>query len=263
MTESTNSTQPTSPTDSIDPTESPDPTQPTQPTDPTDGAALRRLAAERLMRLAHLQGRRRHRGPNRQPWHDPHQGQGRILALLKMKDEMPQPELTFLSGLTRQALAELLAKLERQGLIERSPSPTDRRVMVVRLTDAGRATEQQLTDPAPGDGLFDALTNDEVARLCDYLGRSIAALEQARGQADDHYQARMEERRAALEEVLTQHGIDPQYWPDFMRVGRGGRGFGRGRRHGQADSDGRGRRRGPVSWESPDDKAAPDDGDYR
>ncbi len=134
-------------------------------------AAVRQLA-EIGRALRHLRHAGAPAGP-RAPWHDPSQGQGRLLALLKLQPEITQRELTFLLGMSRQAVAELLAKLEAKGLVEREPSTTDRRVVVVRLTDAGReAAAKQATDGRDSKrDLLDVLTDDEVAQLTDMLGR--------------------------------------------------------------------------------------------
>lgn len=135
----------------------------------------RAQAEERLTYLSMLQFRmmrRRHgdRGPKRDPRH----GQGRVLALLTMKPEITQRELTYLLGMSRQALAELLTKLERQGFIERTPSETDRRVVQVRLTEAGhRAADAAAAPGNEANTLLDCLSDDEVAQFADYLGRII------------------------------------------------------------------------------------------
>ncbi|MDR0284934.1 MAG: MarR family transcriptional regulator, partial [Propionibacteriaceae bacterium] len=101
---------------------------PELPPDEPPATEVRQLAADRLAYLGGLQSQRRLRAAaDRAPWHDPRQGQGRVLALLKLKPEMTQRELTFLTGLTRQSLAELLNKLEAQGLLTREPSTADRR----------------------------------------------------------------------------------------------------------------------------------------
>lgn len=41
------------------------------------------------------------------------------------------------SGLTKQALGELVGELERLGYVERAPDPHDRRAKVIRLTERG------------------------------------------------------------------------------------------------------------------------------
>ena len=96
---------------------------------------------------------------------------------------------------SRQALAELLAKLERKGFVERTQSDADRRVVLVKLTDSGRAAAQKIDERMKEPShLLDDLSDDEVAALADYLARIIVPPEariaerreqrrQARGQA--------------------------------------------------------------------------------
>ncbi|MDR1807828.1 MAG: MarR family transcriptional regulator [Propionibacteriaceae bacterium] len=171
--------------------------------DISDADDRRAAAAERLSYLwaLQLQAQRRTRA-DASRLGDARQGQGRVLALLKLKPELTQRELTFLMGLSRQALAELLAKLERQGLIEREPSADDRRVLSVRLTQAGRDVNQA-DDPDGGvESLLDCLDDDEVARLADYLDRMIAHLEETLGGDFDA-------RRRTLEQYLRDGGFEP------------------------------------------------------
>ena len=47
------------------------------------------------------------------PMADPRRGQGRVLAILKMKPEISQKELSFLLDMTPQSLGEFLSKLEK------------------------------------------------------------------------------------------------------------------------------------------------------
>lgn len=144
----------------------------------TETPEPRQEAAQRLAVVGMLQMHQLRRAmmPRRggAPWHDPSHGQGRLLALLKLQPETTQKELTFLMGMSRQALAELLTKLERQGLVEREQSATDRRVVVVRLTEAGMAAEQATEhDAGPSDDLLDALDDDEVTQFSAYLGKIL------------------------------------------------------------------------------------------
>jgi DNA-binding MarR family transcriptional regulator len=46
-------------------------------------------------------------------------------------------ELAVLAQVTRQAMSELVAELERRGYVERTPDPTDRRAVLVRRTARG------------------------------------------------------------------------------------------------------------------------------
>lgn len=148
----------------------------------------RRLAAERLSYLAVLQFQDRRRGGRRaEPWRDPRHGQGRALALLKLKPEMTQRELTYLMGMSRQSIAELLRKLEGQGLVERRPSEEDRRTVLVSLTEAGRAIDQDQDSAASSrPGLLDCLSDEEAATLAEFLGRIIDVLEERVGGDLEH-----------------------------------------------------------------------------
>jgi DNA-binding MarR family transcriptional regulator len=156
---------------------------------------------ELLFRLVGLLRRRTmqdHR--NRSPLGSPHQGQGRVLALLKLKPEVSQKELSTILDIRSQSLGELLAKLERQGYITRSPSADDHRIMDIRLTEEGRAASEQQAETTDSDSFFECLNDEEQATFGGYLERLTKK----------------------LEEELAANGMNPDFpGPDFR-----GRGFG-------------------------------------
>jgi DNA-binding MarR family transcriptional regulator len=126
----------------------------------------RRAVAGQLMYLQGLLRRLLAQGPAGQaPWADPSRGQGRVLALLRLTPEVTQKDIGYLLGLSKQAAGELLGKLQQRGFIEREQSATDRRVVIVRLTDAGRAAANDAATPpdAGGDqfGVLDCLEDEE------------------------------------------------------------------------------------------------------
>ncbi|WP_211198398.1 MarR family transcriptional regulator, partial [Gulosibacter sediminis] len=82
-----------------------------------------------------------HGGPHG-PAADPTRGQGRILAALKLQDGIATKDLAFILGMRVASLNEALVKLEKTELITREPADDDKRVILIRLTEAGRATEQ-------------------------------------------------------------------------------------------------------------------------
>ena len=110
---------------------------------------------------------------------NPHRGQGRIMSLLKMQPEISQKDLGFLLDMSKQALAELLSKLEAAGYITRTPSDADRRIMIIRLTEAGRnaadTIEKQGNDSV---SVFSCLNMEEQKTLKSYLLRLISAGEE-------------------------------------------------------------------------------------
>jgi DNA-binding MarR family transcriptional regulator len=115
------------------------------------------------------------------PMGDIHRGQGRILALLKLKPEISQRELSNILNIRSQSLGELLAKLEKNGYITRTPSETDRRVMEIRLTEAGEKVSIKNEQQLDTDALFSGLSEEEQDTLSDYLNRIIANLEESFG----------------------------------------------------------------------------------
>ena len=49
-------------------------------------------------------------------------------------------ELAARAGMTKQAMAELVAEIERRGYIQRTTDPADRRAKIIEFTDRGWAT---------------------------------------------------------------------------------------------------------------------------
>lgn len=98
--------------------------------------------------------------PEKGPHANPHRGQGRILSILKLQPTISQRELSYLLDIRPQSLAELLGKLEKAEFITRQPSEQDKRVMVVELTEAGKAEAEKM-QPETEDSVFDMLSEEE------------------------------------------------------------------------------------------------------
>lgn len=58
-----------------------------------------------------------------------------VLVALKNGERLTQKELTRIAGVEQPSMAQLLARMERDNLICREPSPDDGRSSIVRLTD--------------------------------------------------------------------------------------------------------------------------------
>ncbi len=69
--------------------------------------------------------------------------QGRILFILWEKDDISITELAEKTGLAKTTLTSMLDRMEKQGHIERIYSPTDRRSVKIRLTEAARNFREQ------------------------------------------------------------------------------------------------------------------------
>lgn len=136
--------------------------------------ATRNGLHERFHRLHRLVRRRRAEDRNHDgPLADTTRGRGRVLAALQMQSPIPTRELAYLLDIRQQSLNELLRKLQADGLVERIPSESDRRVMMVGLTEAGGRARigERRTD------YLAALDDEEAATLAGLLDKLIDALE--------------------------------------------------------------------------------------
>jgi DNA-binding PadR family transcriptional regulator len=111
--------------------------------------------------------------------------------------------LGFLLDISKQALGELLGKLQQRGFIEREPSAEDRRVTVIKLTETGRLAAESVDSAQTRNsrfGFLEVLNDEELARFNDYLNRMIAHLEQQLG-VDS-----LDERRRMREDFGRRRG---------------------------------------------------------
>ncbi|WP_211270528.1 MarR family winged helix-turn-helix transcriptional regulator [Paenibacillus jilunlii] len=112
------------------------------------------------------------------PMADTSRGQGRILAFLRMKDGISTKDLSYVLGIRVSSLNELLAKLEKAEYITRKPSETDKRIMLIYLTQKGQEEEEHGIDSS---NIFSRLSPEEQAAFGDYLVRIITTLEEELG----------------------------------------------------------------------------------
>jgi DNA-binding MarR family transcriptional regulator len=129
---------------------------------------------------------------------NPLRGQGRVLAILKMKPEISQRELTYLLNMSKQSLSELLAKLEKNGHVVRESSEDDKRVMTIKLTEEGMKAANDVDDEtSEAAKILDCLNGEELSVFSGYLGRIIKRYEEQF--PDDDF----EERRKMLREFMS------------------------------------------------------------
>ena len=118
---------------------------------------------------------------------DKTRGQGRVLAMLKLQPEISTKDLSYLLGIRQQSLNELLNKLEKAEYVVRIPSESDRRVMIVKLTEKGRAQQQDTTDHSQ---IFSTLSSEEQKAFSSYLDKVLYTLASQQGleEAEDFSQ---------------------------------------------------------------------------
>ena len=150
------------------------------------------------------------------PMVNPHKGQGRILALLKLKPEISQKELSTILDIRSQSLGELLAKLERSGYITRTPSEEDRRVMNISLTEAGKEAANQSGQDSEKDMIFGCLKEEEQTVLADLFERIILDLEEKFGEEDFGFHRRDFHGGFPFDRNGSPHGFDKSHFAQMF-----------------------------------------------
>jgi DNA-binding MarR family transcriptional regulator len=108
--------------------------------------------------------------------------QTRLLGVLR--DRTPtMNELATLLGLDKSSATGLVDRAERRGLVTRVPSSSDRRVVLVQLTDAGRALVAEASAGFESDvgTLLERLSAPDRSLLVGLISRLLVADADANG----------------------------------------------------------------------------------
>ena len=94
-----------------------------------------------------------------------------LKTLLRADGEMTQRELLEQMNITSASLSEVLGKLEREGLVERTRSAQDKRQLEIVLTGRGRDLAQEMADEEKDfeSRALDFLDDDEKHALLSTL----------------------------------------------------------------------------------------------
>lgn len=101
-----------------------------------------------------------------------------VLLELWEQDGLTQSQLVQRLGVEQATMANTLARMERDGLVERRPSTTDRRARLVYLTDKARGLQADAVAAAQAENrqALSALSEAEQAQFLDLMRRVIAAM---------------------------------------------------------------------------------------
>ena len=99
------------------------------------------------------------------------------------------PEGLSMGDLSRRLMVsngnvtDVMARLEKDGLVRRTPSPVDRRTVKARLTGVGQKAFQEMAEPHEAwvAAMFSPLSREELATLIALMDRLRASLEQPGG----------------------------------------------------------------------------------
>lgn len=96
-------------------------------------------------------------------------------ALRSVEGPMPMKDLAQCMDVDPSHVTLVADRLEKLGLIERQPHPTDRRVKNLVLTAKGMKTKESIPDKIwSGPNTFSTLTDKERGKLIDLLTKLIA-----------------------------------------------------------------------------------------
>lgn len=104
--------------------------------------------------------------------------QGRILFVLWEHDGIPISELSKQTGLAKTTLTSMLDRLESSGHIARTPDPSDRRSVRIRLTETARALRPKYDEvSARMNAIFyGGFSDDEILAFENTLGKILENL---------------------------------------------------------------------------------------
>ena len=116
--------------------------------------------------------------------------QARALRQLRYHGEMTQRMLQEHMSIQQSSLSDLVKKLEEQQLIDRTPCPEDRRQVVIRLTEEGRAqlAASEEADLQQNINYLQVLSPEEQQTLLDLLTKLDAGWSAIYPRKDFRYQ---------------------------------------------------------------------------
>lgn len=101
-------------------------------------------------------------------------GQGRLLHMLTQNDGVFIKDIVEAFDIRPSSASELVAKLEKQGLVRVESDAGDKRTRKVFLTDAGKALAEKMRPNH--DDLFNGLAEEEQTSLLELLKKMNASL---------------------------------------------------------------------------------------
>lgn len=111
--------------------------------------------------------------------YDPYAGQGRILAELAQTEGLSQVQLAEKLGVTPQTISTAIRKLEREGLVKRTPDPLDARTRRVALTERGSEEKARLdTQEQYSGSVFETLSEEELLQFTSLMEKLTVRLKQ-------------------------------------------------------------------------------------
>ena len=106
--------------------------------------------------------------------------QGRILYVLWHEDGIPISELSRETGLAMTTLTGMLDRMETSGLVRRDRGDTDRRKILIYLTESAKMLKDDYDEVTKeiGDIYYKGFSEQEIRQFEAYLRRVLENLEE-------------------------------------------------------------------------------------
>lgn len=134
--------------------------------------------------------------------------QNKILTILLDKENITQQELTELLGIKPGSASEVISKLEKNGLINKSKSLFDRRTANISLTEKGRCTaeEAKKQQKESHTEIFCSLNEDEKNTLLSLLEKINSDLENNFPQSNRYHHCKGAHNKKHHHEAFNNEG---------------------------------------------------------
>jgi len=125
-----------------------------------------------------MPGRAPHIAAPMRPNFGPMRGQGRLINLLTQSDGMLIKDIVDAFDIRPSSASELVAKLEKQGLVHVESDETDKRARKVFLTEQGKAQANRMKAARDNvtTGMFEGLNEEEQSQLLALLKKMNTTL---------------------------------------------------------------------------------------
>jgi DNA-binding MarR family transcriptional regulator len=102
----------------------------------------------------------------------------RCMEVLDRKGQLTAGEIATQTGLSSGAVTAMLDRLTRDGFVQRLPDPSDRRRVLVQLTDKARQLAADLYGPLEGElTMFEQFSDNDLRLMQRFLRLASDALE--------------------------------------------------------------------------------------
>ena len=106
--------------------------------------------------------------------------QGRILYILWQEDSIPIKELSKKTGLALTTLTSMLDRMESTDLVNRTFSKTDRRKVLIVLTENAKKLKNKYDDVSSqmNEVYYEGFSDNEIIQFENYLSRILKNIKQ-------------------------------------------------------------------------------------